>query len=208
MARVRRRVFAFGSALSLLACPAILVLWVRSYYIEDVGLFNHNRWTVDRDTSDRNRTQAYYHITHIWISCRRGSVGLSFSRLDGQDCAFSRETLLFRVRYPDGAHFEWQHSPATGPAPGRFTSTPIIDRLGFYLASSSSAGLGVVGYDFRVEAPAAVLAGLTAAAMAGLCLRQRSRRVQPGVCKQCGYDLRASPGHCPECGATVQVTAT
>ncbi len=34
------------------------------------------------------------------------------------------------------------------------------------------------------------------------------KRIRPGRCSDCGYDLRASPARCPECGsATSDVAA-
>jgi hypothetical protein len=44
---------------------------------------------------------------------------------------------------------------------------------------------------------------LTAIAPTLWFMRRRSRRRRrPGLCPQCGYDLRATPGQCPECGTT------
>lgn len=36
---------------------------------------------------------------------------------------------------------------------------------------------------------------------AGIRDRAQTRRLQLGLCRQCGYDLRSSSTRCPECGA-------
>lgn len=61
---------------------------------------------------------------------------------------------------------------------------------------------------FGVVVPHWFLAGATASmGLLSFCLRRRwrTRRVPPGCCSTCGYDLRAhSPGQkCPKCGTEI-----
>jgi hypothetical protein len=53
-------------------------------------------------------------------------------------------------------------------------------------------------------APGAVFA--VAALLTGFAARSR-RRIPPGHCPHCGYDLRASPQRCPECGAAAHANS-
>jgi hypothetical protein len=62
----------------------------------------------------------------------------------------------------------------------------------------------------HVSVPCWLLVLLFAAGALGVewYVRRRQRRVTPGVCARCGYDLRASPERCPECGNLTRATAS
>jgi hypothetical protein len=61
---------------------------------------------------------------------------------------------------------------------------------------------GNSGRDRMLSAPCWLLSLFTASGPVGLLIRWigRRRRLQPGRCPACGYDLRATPDRCPECG--------
>ena len=70
-----------------------------------------------------------------------------------------------------------------------------VNRGGFRYTRWSD-GSGQVGVPVWVVALAFAVAATSAEAVH----RVRRRRSGHGLCRNCGYDLRATPGRCPECG--------
>ena len=84
----------------------------------------------------------------------------------------------------DGNRWLWRHDP------GRTRGPLVAGTAGF--AFRREHGF-LIGVPYWVVCPA--LAGLPAWRWA-----RRRRSPTPGLCLQCGYDLRATPDRCPECG--------
>ena len=171
-----RRLFTLLSALSLLLCAAVCVLWVRSAFVAD-----------------------------LWVR-QAGEVG-HVIRSD-------RGALIYRrcsdLDYADGHGWRWESGepelvpPASGGWAGRLGFGSDHGEEFVALAGAVPDGASFSPLVIRVSqwwmphwalvAAAAVLPLLAV----GRVLRRVHRR--PGLCRSCGYDLRATPGRCPECG--------
>lgn len=184
-----RRLLKLLTALSLLLCVAVGVLWVRSYGRLDSVFCNYTSGTDDRP-----------HRTCFGASSSLGSACFSYLYDDADRALLNSydDLLMFGRGWYHEFHSE--RRPETPRVPG-------------------AAGIGGVRWLFesqhrpeRVRRAVVILVPYWLLALAcGLApatrlYRHRSRRPRRGLCSQCGYDLRATPGRCPECGAAASLS--
>ena len=184
-----RRLFTLLSALSLLLCAAVGVLWVRSYWVGDMLRWNDRGEEVGRFV-DRN----------VRLYSGQGGVCVFLDRLEVSGQSEGARTLAAAIK-------ERVASYAEPTARTRRSVLPEGARAGFYFRTSSDThdfdGAPIHSTNAVVAAPFWPLAMLLAA-LPAVWLRRRIgsmvRARRPDLCRRCGYDLRATPGRCPECG--------
>jgi hypothetical protein len=99
---------------------------------------------------------------------------------------------------------DWAGTP---PRDGRLHSLPGLD-VGRYVGVFNGQTRGYAELVFRVRWWLLLLANIPLILLSlRLAWPMLRRRVVPGHCPVCGYDLRATPDRCPECG-TVPSAAT
>src|SRR4051794_39652047 len=151
----------------------------------------------------------------LWAWSHRTAHFLGYGRDQDWVGALSMSGLV-RVEYGGyaGGFSGWSCTSYSTPAGGLGGEVRARDRgggrlrdLGFataridYAASGRPRRAAYVPHWFL----ALVLGALPAAWATGAVRRRRAR---PGLCRSCGYDLRASPDRCPECGTPVTPAAT
>jgi hypothetical protein len=190
---MRRRLFTFCSALSLLLFVAVGVLWVRSYRVSDRVGWYEQHWAGDR-------------LCAGGIGVMHDSGGVMVFRL-------SRRGEL------DGDLLEYRkeiNPPKSGASHLRERVLGYASMREFYegwgiLGFEYSAGdrtppfVGLTASDLHVVAPYWFVVMTTLLAPATWARRRlRDRRsAKRGCCPSCGYNLRATPERCPECGWAV-----
>jgi hypothetical protein len=195
---VIRRLFTALSALSLALCVAVVILWVRSYWIDEALVWGEPH--VPPPTTWHMRA----------VSSTHGRVAV-FVYQDQQAALSSPVQAAEWVRmeaYLDPVIGREYQRPATIPV-------PADQFLGFGY-DSEGGGMEVrlrdgTRYATRSEStiigfPHWCLAALFAAMPVqrlwiGRRLVRMRQRLATGQCAACGYDIRATPDRCPECGA-------
>jgi hypothetical protein len=188
------RIFAnVMAALSLLLCMAVGYLWVRSYWKTD-------GW---------ERTP-YFAQINVYRQDR-----IQTSR--GQ---FLLDLRGFKI--DDGFVQRMRKATEKGDYPDRWERARLVthwrprtehwwEKVGLYVRWQTNFQLGSVpgaGVFWFVVVPYWVLVLVTMAWPVVWSVRWwRRRRWRPGLCRDCGYDLRASPQRCPECGAVAATGA-
>jgi hypothetical protein len=148
-------------------------------------------------------------VTHVYYGCRSPDepafAGAKFVRDPFSLTNTATNDMLLKD------YFE-----TLGPLFGRYWGPKGAKLYSFAMGSGGTHGHdvtfppGVEEFEYRyVIVPAwALLAGLLLVPLiVGASLRRQKIRTRLGLCRVCGYDLRASKSRCPECGTPIGMTA-
>lgn len=179
MLGMKRRALMVLSALSLVLCLATAVLWVRS-----LGHRGYVWWIGSQMT--------------VGFRDMDGVVGIDFTRDHGLYSPVSGTSRMYGWFFDGGP---------LGSRDRASLNSLSFNRWGFGVHVVHTVGRPRGNWKIGgrtlwiVYAPYWLLVALTAMPPLLLCRGALKSRRSPGLCRQCGYDLRATPERCPECGA-------
>jgi hypothetical protein len=186
MRRLAHHLSTLCSAVSLLLCVAVCVLWVRSYWVADVVV----HWSP-----------AGIPISNtLWSTS--GYLGLVRWEPPGHSSVRVQKRGL-----------SYEHGPAGANDPSRFLGSRDSRRLlgvayfdlTYTRANSPFAGVRERALLIPYWLLLAAFGPLPLVRLLSLSRRRRAA-CAAGLCPNCGYDLRASPDRCPECGTSPEAT--
>jgi hypothetical protein len=181
------------SVLSLLFCFAITFVWVRGYFVAD---------SFQQYSTIDIQNRSYRPI----IQVDTGKGGIAFTRTFWSGPIGS---LATQSGIPSQPLIHWKQSPLYPDFRFRPSPPPFLGFKFKRIAASLPNGSTVRVFAFVLPLWSVWLVFLLVS-IPELLYRYRlfRRHRNPGLCPNCGYDLRASPEKCPECGhcATLRVT--
>ena len=189
-----RRLLNFLTVLSLLLVAVTCALWVRSYWLREqvvcVAMRERGQWVVFRQYRlALVRGRLYAHYVRASYPPEDPCYVPGTMRFRRDTSASKSAPAWWPARLQDSAVLSFAYERERGTA-GRFPG------------KQPPVAVAVAVPAWFVTAASAALPGYRLAAA-----RRRRRRGPPGLCRVCGYDLRASPDRCPECGTPAPDTA-
>jgi len=228
---VRRRLLNLLTALSMLLCVAVAVLWVRSYgsvgslppeiprggtvFINCRGQLLLVHHAANAEPSGRTPAERIASLRVTW--------GTTTARLSGgPGCP---QVLIKALVFDPDAAWDTQDGLPRTILSRPYVFVPVAEGctaangFGFAARSAQLPTAGVppkhlalwqrIGTVVRVLGVPHWFLLLVTAALPAQWLRRHHRRTggrrRPGLCLACGYDLRATPRRCPECGRSPKV---
>jgi hypothetical protein len=177
---VRRRLFNFAAAVSLVICVASIALLARSFWIADTLIRTHFDPRYDEMVTRRFDSECG-RLTYDGMTDPIAGWPVS----DGTRALFAAE---------DGWTYKTDRSHNRLRLRDSLLSVTWWNRVKL-----------MAGTERYIDVPAWPITLLTTVLPVLFVLRYRlaARRRKIGRCPTCGYDLRASPDRCPECGTAV-----
>jgi hypothetical protein len=190
-----RRPLNLLTALSLALFATACVLWVRSFVTQDGVELVRGELVARRFSLESWKVWSGWRgeLAVSWVYCGEPV----YDDEEARQLGWSGENGRWRVAFPDEAGM--YSRPDHGLTRWGFGS----ERHDSTTVPPHSKARGEVSKHWTLMVPWAVPAAVLAAlpALRGAAAWRRARRIAAGLCRRCGYDLRATPARCPECGA-------
>jgi predicted Zn-ribbon and HTH transcriptional regulator len=183
----RRRLFTLSSAVSLLLCAAVCVMWVRSYFRYDTAALGTGT-NRPLDRRDYHVLLARGRIAFLVKTFQIRSIPLAGIAEQG----WSFESFPLGEDVDLAKSLYWRLDPP---------NMTFIFGFGYGYVSRAWNN-GAITKEVAVMVPHAAVVLVTAMLPVAWVLHHRRERGRnrTGRCPSCGYDLRATPDRCPECG--------
>jgi hypothetical protein len=182
---MRRKLFHFAAAVSLLMCVGAAALWARRWASDSVTL-------TDEDPS-------FPFVRQVILNSQPS--GLKFQLV------WETQTTAAAA---DGRSPRWiVHCFSQLPEEWMWGEESRANRLGFWYSDFRRNAPNRHDRIIKVGVPHWVAVACFGALPACWSLRRYRRvdRRRRGLCERCGYDLRGTPDRCPECGVLIPAAA-